>query len=51
MYTKINKSNKMHTSEIVCICNNLLHVLATHMAFIREAVQRITKAGTFIEGT
>jgi len=41
----------MHIAEIVCVCNNVLHVSATHMAIIREAVQRITKDGTVIEGT
>jgi hypothetical protein len=31
----------MHISETVFIYNNLLHVLATHMAIPREPIQRI----------
>ena len=52
IYTHIrtyNKSNTMHATEVVCICNNLLHVSATQVAIVREAVQRITKDGTIIE--
>jgi hypothetical protein len=40
----------MHTSEIVFIHNNLLHVLAAHAAILRETIKRIKiKDNTIIE--
>jgi len=34
-------TNKMHTSEIVFMYNELIHVSATHVSNFRELIQRI----------